>query len=372
MVASKTMEYDSYNRIIRVSNPDAGNEVAGTYWYDDQGFRVRKLAKRHVAGEDRQVEVLYPSMYFGLERQRHADGSVIDNSNYSVNNIYLDGVRIAAVIPSGDARYYLTDQVDSVKVVADDNGQAVSRMEYMPYGETWFEEGDTNNAPKYNSQENGKINGVARDFYKENGKALVEGYYKNGKADGTWSVYDLEGDIIKQELIKEDKLIFTRNYKIVNEDLQRPKNIPKEAQYYKKYNSWAFYDKTKTINNYYTWYIDGEIQMVSTSTTYGILNGKTTTWDKNGKKLGEGLFVNGNEEGEWLIWSERETLEEKQLFNKGKIISREIIGAPKIPNGLPIEKVKWDLNKKMWFIYDKDTDITTWYFPDGREYKKKK
>ncbi len=152
-VASKTMEYDSYNRIIRVSNPDAGNEVVGTYWYDDQGFRVRKLAKRHVAGEDRQVEVLYPSMYFGLERQRHADGSVIDNSNYSVNNIYLDGVRIAAVIPSGDARYYLTDQVDSVKVVADDNGQAVSRMEYMPYGETWFEEGDTNNAPKYNSQE---------------------------------------------------------------------------------------------------------------------------------------------------------------------------------------------------------------------------
>ena len=92
-------------------------------------------------------------MYFGLEKQRDSGGAEVPNSVYSVNNIYLDGVRIAAVIPSGDARYYLTDQVDSVKVVADDNGLAVSRMEYMPYGETWFEEGDTNNAPKYNSQE---------------------------------------------------------------------------------------------------------------------------------------------------------------------------------------------------------------------------
>jgi RHS repeat-associated protein len=117
------------------------------------GFRVRKLAKRVVGGENRQVEVLYPSMYFGLEKQKDSTGSELPNSVYSVNNIYLEGVRIAAVIPSGDARYYLTDQVNSVKVVADDNGFAVSRMEYMPYGETWFEEGDTNNAPKYNSQE---------------------------------------------------------------------------------------------------------------------------------------------------------------------------------------------------------------------------
>ncbi|MFH0975078.1 MAG: RHS repeat-associated core domain-containing protein [Spirochaetota bacterium] len=117
------------------------------------GFRVRKVAKRVVGSETRQVEVLYPSMYFGLEKQRDSAGAEVPNSVYSVNNIYLDGVRIAAVIPSGDARYYLTDQVDSVKVVADDNGLAVSRMEYMPYGETWFEEGDTNNAPKYNSQE---------------------------------------------------------------------------------------------------------------------------------------------------------------------------------------------------------------------------
>jgi len=170
-LTAKAMEYDSYNRITKVTNPDAGNEVVGQYWYDDQagnltsmsfpalptscgsGFRVRKLAKRKVAGEDRQVEVLYPSMYFGLEKHRTTAGTEIPNTTYAVNNIYLDGVRIAAVIPNGDARYYFTDQVDSVKVVADDNGRAVTRMEYMPYGDTWFTEGDNNNSPKYNSQE---------------------------------------------------------------------------------------------------------------------------------------------------------------------------------------------------------------------------
>ncbi|MDY6933159.1 MAG: RHS repeat-associated core domain-containing protein [Spirochaetota bacterium] len=110
-------------------------------------------------GETRQVEILYPSMYFGIEKHRDEQGMLIDDTTYAVNNIYLNGVRVAAVIPSGDARYYLTDQVDSVKVIVDDNGLPVTRMEYLPYGETWFQEGDENNAPKYNSQELDKETG---------------------------------------------------------------------------------------------------------------------------------------------------------------------------------------------------------------------
>ncbi len=153
---TKNMAYDSYNRIKKVTNPDNSDELIGEYWYDDQGFRVKKLAKKD---DERNTEVLYPSMYFGLERQKTPEGVIIPDTTYAVNNIYLDGVRIAAVIPSGDAQYYLTDQVDSVKVVVDDDGAPVSRMEYLPYGETWFEEGNTNNAPKYNSQELDKETG---------------------------------------------------------------------------------------------------------------------------------------------------------------------------------------------------------------------
>gem|GEM_PF-834735 len=148
---SKTMDYDASNRIRKVT--DGTNQVVGEYYYDDQGFRVRKVSRRTVAGEDRQIEVLYPSMYFGIEKQYTAGGAEIEESHCAVNNVYLNGVRVAVVAPSGQALYYLTDQVDSVKVVVNDSGLPIKRFEYLPYGETWFEEGEGSHAPKYNSQE---------------------------------------------------------------------------------------------------------------------------------------------------------------------------------------------------------------------------
>jgi len=56
-------------------------------------------------------------------------------------------------MPNGECRYFLTDQVDSVNVVLNDKGDAVTRTEYKPYGETWVQEGDKSNRPKFNSQE---------------------------------------------------------------------------------------------------------------------------------------------------------------------------------------------------------------------------
>ena len=56
-------------------------------------------------------------------------------------------------MPNGECRYFLTDQVDSVNVVLNDKGDAVTRTEYKPYGETWIQEGDKTNRPKFNSQE---------------------------------------------------------------------------------------------------------------------------------------------------------------------------------------------------------------------------
>jgi RHS repeat-associated protein len=76
-----------------------------------------------------------------------------------VNHVYLNGVRIAAVAPSGSASYYLSDQVDSVTVILDDGGKIVTQHEYLPFGETWITEGDKKNAPKYNSQEYDKETG---------------------------------------------------------------------------------------------------------------------------------------------------------------------------------------------------------------------
>jgi len=84
---TKDRKYDSYNRIIRVTNPDAGDELIGRYWYDDQGFRVRKVGRRQVSGQKtRDIEVIYSSMYFGIKKHRTTAGAEIQDTDYAVNN----------------------------------------------------------------------------------------------------------------------------------------------------------------------------------------------------------------------------------------------------------------------------------------------
>ncbi|MGV7927920.1 MAG: RHS repeat domain-containing protein [Spirochaetota bacterium] len=147
---AKHMTYDHANRVTRVTNPATG-ETVGRYHYDDQGFRVRKTALDDDGVDRKETMLLYASMYFGVEIQKDVyTGEEIYNV---MNNIYLNGVRVAAMVPTGEAAHFHTDQVDSVKVVTNDAGAVVSRMEYLPYGETWFREGDDRFAPKYNSQE---------------------------------------------------------------------------------------------------------------------------------------------------------------------------------------------------------------------------
>ncbi|MDI7226813.1 RHS repeat domain-containing protein, partial [Leptospira santarosai] len=91
--------------------------------------------------------ILYPNKFYGLE--------FIESENVltSVNNVYLNGVRIAAMNEAGALAYYLTDQVDSVSHVLDDEGNTLSQIQYQPYGETFAQRGDLNFSPKYNSQE---------------------------------------------------------------------------------------------------------------------------------------------------------------------------------------------------------------------------
>ncbi|EPG66198.1 RHS repeat domain-containing protein [Leptospira wolffii] len=96
---------------------------------------------------NRNQEVLYPSKFYGLEYLEE------ENVLRSINNIYLNGVRIAALNEEGTTAYFLTDQVDSVAHVLDENGHTLSRMQYEPYGETLVQRGNLNFAPKYNSQE---------------------------------------------------------------------------------------------------------------------------------------------------------------------------------------------------------------------------
>ena len=122
------------------------------YKYDVQGVRVRKSVERTIDGQLRRLELMVHSKYFVTEKQTLLDGSGLPGTKTAVNNVYLNGVRIASLDSNGLTKYYHANNVDSVKVVTDEAGAAISRTEYLPYGETFAREGDLTFAPKYNGQ----------------------------------------------------------------------------------------------------------------------------------------------------------------------------------------------------------------------------
>ncbi|WP_236712900.1 RHS repeat domain-containing protein, partial [Leptospira interrogans] len=168
---TKRISIDSQDRITQIQ--DGNNAILGSYWYDESGFRIRKSSLEPKNNVFSNVEILYPSKFFGLE--------FIESENVisSVNNVYLNGVRIAALNEAGALAYYLTDQVDSVSTVLDDEGNTLSLMQYLPYGETFVQRGDTNFAPKFNSQELDRESG----FYFFNARFYDPGIARFTSAD---------------------------------------------------------------------------------------------------------------------------------------------------------------------------------------------
>ncbi|WP_032927083.1 SpvB/TcaC N-terminal domain-containing protein [Leptospira santarosai] len=175
---TKRISVDSQDRITQIQ--DGNNAILGTYWYDEGGFRIRRSALEPKNNQFTNVEILYPSKFYGLE--------YIESENVitSVNNVYLNGVRIAALNEAGALAYYLTDQVDSVSHVLDDRGSTLSQTQYQPYGETFVQRGDANFAPKYNSQELDRESG----FYFYNARYYDPGIARFTSADtiidGEW------------------------------------------------------------------------------------------------------------------------------------------------------------------------------------------
>ncbi|EMM71146.1 RHS repeat-associated core domain protein [Leptospira weilii str. 2006001855] len=178
---TKRISVDSQDRITQIQ--DGNNAILGSYWYDEGGFRIRKSSLEPKNNQFANVEILYPSKFYGLEFIE------AENVISSVNNIYLNGVRIAAMNEVGALAYFLTDQVDSVSLVLDDEGKTLSKMQYLPYGETFVQRGDLNFAPKYNSQELDRESG----FYFYNAR-----YYDPGIARFTSADTIIDGEFDTQ------------------------------------------------------------------------------------------------------------------------------------------------------------------------------
>ena len=117
-----------------------------------QGVRVRKIVERDFKGKKSRFVISTHNKYFITGTPQTIDGVDMPTLGAAVNNIYLNGSRIASVDSAGNGAWFLANHVDSVKAVIDDNGAVVSRTEYLPYGETFVESGTKVLAPKYNGQ----------------------------------------------------------------------------------------------------------------------------------------------------------------------------------------------------------------------------
>jgi RHS repeat-associated protein len=159
------LSYDSQNRIIRV----VGGNGLGFYGYSDGGLRLRKRTAP-ASTSLKPSELLNPGIYLTLDSG--PDTEPTNRGSIALtNHIYLNGVRIAAIAPTSSGtpaiRYYLTDQVNSVKIVLDGLGNILARHEYLPYGEEFVREPSENGGAaiwaKFNSQEKDEESGL--DFF---------------------------------------------------------------------------------------------------------------------------------------------------------------------------------------------------------------
>jgi RHS repeat-associated protein len=159
--STQSLTYNSGNRIIRA----ASRNGSGIYSYSDGGFRL--LKRGSVIRPNEQTppmsELLNSGNYLTLEKKSNPNG---ENTGLA-NHVYVNGVRIASLAPAGSGalavRYYLTDQVNSVKVVLDGQGNMLSHDEYHPYGAAFLHEGISTMSPKFNSHEKDEESGL--DFF---------------------------------------------------------------------------------------------------------------------------------------------------------------------------------------------------------------
>ena len=144
--------FDGSNKQVEVK--DASNNVIGTYHYDSGGKRIKK-----VTATEETVFV-------------YAGGKLV--AEYSTD-----------IAPMASTKYVATDTLGSIRAISDQNGDIVSRRDFMPFGEEMYA-GTPNRTSAQSFSTDGddvrqKFTGYERD--KETGLDFAEArYYKSEHA----------------------------------------------------------------------------------------------------------------------------------------------------------------------------------------------
>jgi len=130
---NRVLYWDDDNRLTKTVDTQAGVSTATQYAYDAKGMRIIKDGPY---GKSIYVDT----------------GYVLSQEYVESNHVFVGNTRIASVVKHKDETkpatyYYASDHLGSSSVLTTSTGGYHERIEYLPYGETWFE--DTVNSNGY-------------------------------------------------------------------------------------------------------------------------------------------------------------------------------------------------------------------------------
>jgi len=142
-----TIHYDAENKQTQVK--DVNNAVIGTYSYDGDGKRVKKVATTETT----------VFVYDALGR------SVEEYSGSTLQTAYVyAGSRLLAIENQTGTSYLTSDHLGSPRINTDGSGNVTARHDYMPFGEEIFSVGGRIAGLGYNSDNvRKKFTGYERD-----------------------------------------------------------------------------------------------------------------------------------------------------------------------------------------------------------------
>ncbi len=146
--AAPTYAYDAENRLIAYSG------AAGTYTYDGNNLRVKK-----VAGGTSTVYIFSGTKVIAEYDNGAAPASPSREYIYS-------GAMLLAKIESGGSVYYHRDQLSN-RVLTDSSGNVLGQRGHYPFGDTWYESGTTTKL---------KFTTYERDSESSNDYAMMRSY----------------------------------------------------------------------------------------------------------------------------------------------------------------------------------------------------
>ena len=203
---------------------------------------------------------------------------------------------------------------------------------------TWTYTYYTGDLEKISNYKHGKLNGDYIYYY-DNGQVNVTGLYSNGQKSGKWFWYTNKGTVDMEGEFQQDKQHGDWTYYYPSGELSYKAHYQED----KKSGHWIYYYKDGRR------FKEGDFKNDQKEGTWN-------TWYENGQLLMTGAYKEGKETGEWINNWDNGKLKNKSSFTNG-VLDGEWISA--YPNG----------KTKMTGKYDNGFQTGEWveYFENGRQ-----